>query len=290
MVEIITGASTLLSRYSVLICDVWGVVHDGVTAYLEAGEALARFRAGGGTVVLLSNAPAPSSDVMHVLEDKHVREDAWDGLVTSGDVTRARLIETCVRRVFHIGTARDRAIFEGLDIQLTGIDDAQMVVATELEDDRALDPEDYRPLLSQCHALGLPFLCGNPDLVVHVGDHLLPCAGALATIYVEMGGEVFWAGKPHAPVYAMAWRMAAAAHGKPVPKKQMLAIGDALRTDMVGARDFGIDSLLVAGGIHRDEAMPDGRFDQAGLEAACAGFNVSPIAVIDQLRWMSHDC
>jgi HAD superfamily hydrolase (TIGR01459 family) len=290
MVAIITGAQALLMRYRVLICDVWGVVHDGVTAYPEAGEALARFRANGGTVVLLSNAPAPSSDVMHVLNDKNVRDDAWDGLVTSGDVTRARLIETGVRRVFHIGTDRDRSIFDGLGIELTGIADAQMVVATELENDRAENPEDYRPVLSQCHARGLPFLCGNPDLVVHVGNHLLPCAGALATIYVELGGDVFWAGKPHAPVYAMAWRMAAAAHGKPVAKKQMLAIGDALRTDMVGARDFGIDGLLVAGGIHRDEVMPAGQFEQAGLEAACASFNVSPVAVIDQLRWLSHTC
>lgn len=285
MIPILVRARDLLARYDVVFCDVWGVLHDGVRAYDEAGEALAQFRAGGGIVVLLSNAPAPSTDIAHVLDGKGVTRDAWDGLVTSGDVSRAHLREAGVTRVFHIGTARDRAIFSGLPITLVEPDEAEMVVATELADDATEDPEDYRPLLARCHARGLPFLCGNPDLVVHVGDRLLPCAGALATIYAEMGGEVFWAGKPHGPAYRLALRLAETIAGDTVPRARILAIGDALRTDMAGARDFGLDGLVIAGGIHREETMPNGRLDPAAITAACARFGVAPVGAMDRLRW-----
>ena len=195
-VKILTEAGALLARYDVVISDVWGVVHDGVWALEPACAALTQFRAKGGAVVLLSNAPGPSGQVAGVIDGKRVPRTAWDRLVTSGDVTQALIAESHHRKVFHIGEDRDLATFEGLDVALVDEAEADLVVATELFDQRTETPEQYRPLLERFAARGLPFICGNPDLVVHVGEDLLPCAGALALISEELGGAVAWAGKP----------------------------------------------------------------------------------------------
>lgn len=283
-VPVLTEAGALLARYDVLISDVWGVVHDGVLALDPACEALMRYREGGGTVVLLSNAPGPSAQIAGVLDKKRVPRAAWDRLVTSGDVTRALIAETHLRKAYHIGWHQDRAVFEGFDIELVGEDEAQFVVATELNDYRKEQPEQYRPLLSRFAARGLPFICGNPDLVVHVGHDLLPCAGALATIYEELGGQVAWAGKPHRPAYDLALAAACEARGgRDVDPARVLVIGDAVRTDLAGAKMMGFDSLFIAGGIHRDETIRDGAVVPDGLARVLATHRPLPVAAMAAL-------
>lgn len=283
-VPILTEAGALLARYDVLISDVWGVVHDGVLALGPACDALMAYREGGGTVVLLSNAPGPSSQIAGVLDDKRVPRAAWDRLVTSGDVTRALIAKTHLRKAYHIGWQEDRAVFEGFDIALVGEEEAQFVVATELNDCRRETPEQYRPLLQRFAARGLPFICGNPDLVVHVGHDLLPCAGALATIYEELGGQVAWAGKPHRPAYDLALAAAREARGgRELDPARVLVIGDAVRTDLAGARMMGFDSLFIAGGIHRDETIRDGAVVPEGLAGVLATHRPLPVAAMAAL-------
>jgi HAD superfamily hydrolase (TIGR01459 family) len=283
-VPVLKCAGDLLARYDVLISDVWGVVHDGLWALEPACEALMAYRERGGTVVLLSNAPGPSQQVAGVLDAKRVPREAWDRLVTSGDVTRALIAQSHHSQAYHIGWQSDRAVFDGLDVELVGEEPADIVVATELNDYRTETPEQYRPLLERFARRGLPFICGNPDLVVHVGEDLLPCAGALATIYEELGGSVAWAGKPYRPAYDLALAAAADARGgRSVEPGKVLVIGDAVRTDLAGARLMGFDSLFIAGGIHRDETMRGGEVDPAGLAKVLDGLPVQPIAAMGAL-------
>lgn len=283
-VPVLKRAGDLLARYDVLISDVWGVVHDGLWALEPACEALMAYRERGGTVVLLSNAPGPSQQVANLLDAKRVPREAWDRLVTSGDVTRALIAQSHHKRAYHIGWQSDRAVFDGLDVTLVDEDKADIVVATELNDYRTETPEQYRPLLERFARRGLPFICGNPDLVVHVGEDLLPCAGALATIYEELGGSVAWAGKPYRPAYDLALAAAADARGgRSVEPGKVLVIGDAVRTDLAGARLMGFDSLFIAGGIHRDETMRGGEVDAAGLAKVLDGLSVQPIAAMGAL-------
>lgn len=283
-VPVLKRAGDLLARYDVLISDVWGVVHDGLWALEPACEALMAYRERGGTVVLLSNAPGPSQQVAGLLDAKRVPREAWDRLVTSGDVTRALIAQSHHKRAYHIGWQSDRAVFAGLDVTLVDEDKADIVVATELNDYRTETPEQYRPLLERFARRGLPFICGNPDLVVHVGEDLLPCAGALATIYEELGGSVAWAGKPYRPAYDLALAAAADARGgRSVEPGKVLVIGDAVRTDLAGARLMGFDSLFIAGGIHRDETMRGGEVDAAGLAKVLDGLPVQPIAAMGAL-------
>ena len=283
-VPVLKRAGDLLARYDVLISDVWGVVHDGLWALEPACEALMAYRERGGTVVLLSNAPGPSQQVAGLLDAKRVPREAWDRLVTSGDVTRALIAQSHHKRAYHIGWQSDRAVFDGLDVELVGEDKADIVVATELNDYRTETPEQYRPVLERFARRGLPFICGNPDLVVHVGEDLLPCAGSLATIYEQLGGSVAWAGKPYRPAYDLALAAAADARGgRPVEPAKVLVIGDAVRTDLAGARLMGFDSLFIAGGIHRDETMRGGEVDAAGLAKVLDGLPVQPIAAMGAL-------
>lgn len=283
-VPVLKRAGDLLARYDVLISDVWGVVHDGLWALEPACEALMAYRERGGTVVLLSNAPGPSQQVAGLLDAKRVPREAWDRLVTSGDVTRALIAQSHHKRAYHIGWQSDRAVFDGLDVTLVDEDKADIVVATELNDYRTETPEQYRPLLERFARRGLPFICGNPDLVVHVGEDLLPCAGALATIYEELGGSVAWAGKPYRPAYDLALAAAADARGgRSVEPGKVLVIGDAVRTDLAGARLMGFDSLFIAGGIHRDETMRGGEVDPAGLAKVLDGLPVQPLAAMGAL-------
>lgn len=283
-VPVLKRAGDLLARYDVLISDVWGVVHDGLWALEPACDALMAYRERGGTVVLLSNAPGPSQQVAGLLDAKRVPREAWDRLVTSGDVTRALIAQSHHKRAFHIGWQSDRAVFDGLDVALVDEEQADIVVATELNDYRTETPEQYRPLLERFARRGLPFICGNPDLVVHVGEDLLPCAGALATIYEELGGSVAWAGKPYRPAYDLALAAAADARGgRAVEPGKVLVIGDAVRTDLAGARLMGFDSLFIAGGIHRDETMRGGEVDAVGLAKVLDGLSVQPLAAMGAL-------
>lgn len=283
---ILDHAGEILSRYEVLFCDVWGVLHDGHRAFEEACDALLRFRAQGGTVVLVSNAPVPKERVAAMLDARAVPHRAYDDIVASGEIALRRIAEKGYQRIFCIGPAdRDAAIFERLPGQQTPLDDAQAILCTGLYDDQTETADDYRTLLERARKLDLPFVCANPDLVVDVGGRLYVCAGALADLYERMDGEVFWAGKPHANAYDTAQAVAEAIRGAPVARTRILAVGDSLRTDLKGAEAAGIDAIFVASGIHRDETMGSGALSPEKVALLFAPPAPPAIAVMPRLTW-----
>jgi HAD superfamily hydrolase (TIGR01459 family) len=273
---------TLAPRYDVVLCDIWGVVHDGVTAFAEACDALARFRRDGGTVILVTNAPRPSEWVARQLDKLRVPADAYDGVASSGDVTRA---EVAARRgaVFHIGPERDLTIFTGLGLRFATVDVADYVVCSGLFDDETETPDDYRDVIKTMRKRELFMVCANPDLVVKRGDTLLYCAGSIADLYREQGGDVLYAGKPHRPIYEAALAAAARARGVAALPSRTLAIGDSLRTDITGAIAMGFDGMFVIAGIHAEEL--DGKGRTAALTEMFAAAGVTPKAVMERLVW-----
>jgi HAD superfamily hydrolase (TIGR01450 family) len=281
---VLSRFAPLASAYDVVLCDVWGVLHDGLAAHAAAGDALTRFRATGGAVVLVSNAPRASDWVIEHLDGYGVPRSAWDAVVTSGDVTRHMLAERGVTEVHHIGPERDLPLFGDPGIGLVGVDEASIVVITGLVDEQTETPDDYRDRLAALKARGLPMICANPDIVVGIGDQLLWCAGSLAEIYVELGGETHFAGKPYAPVYDAALGIASDILKRNFDRSRVIAIGDAVRTDLAGATAAGIDCLFVADGIHGDEL---GRGDPSPekLAALFAEHGYAPVAVTNRLEW-----
>lgn len=283
--SIITSARDLLSRYPVLFCDVWGVLHDGVREYSPAGDALERYRAAGGIVVLVSNAPYPAATVAGVLDEKRVRSSAWDAIVSSGDLARRHMAERGYGAVHHIGPPRGLPLFEGLDVRLVDLASAEAIVCTGLVHDRTETADDYRPLLERAHARRLALVCANPDIVVEVGGKRLPCAGAVGVVYEAIGGEVYWAGKPHPPVYELALATAARISGRDIAPADVLAIGDAAATDLAGAQAAGIDALFIAGGVHHGEVMAGAAIEVQALARLLADNNVPTIAAAPALVW-----
>ncbi len=277
--------SALSDRYDVVLCDVWGVVHNSLVASPEAHDALSRFRAKGGAVVLITNAPRPNHVVKRQLDRLHVPEHAYDAIVASGDVTRGVIAARSGKSVFCIGPERDRPLFDGLGVEFCELDKADYIVCTGLFDDDNETPEDYRDLFQKARARDLFMLCANPDLVVERGTDLIYCAGALADLYHRMGGEVLYAGKPHAPIYEEALKRAAAARGKAAPQRRVIAIGDSIRTDMKGAALFGIDSLFVTAGIHAEEFGDRDAPDARLLSRVFAREGVMPTAITRKLMW-----
>jgi HAD superfamily hydrolase (TIGR01459 family) len=283
--RIIDRFSTLAPAYDVVLSDVWGVVHNGIAAYPQAGEALARFRARGGTVILVSNSPRPGEPVTHQLDRLGVIRAAYDGIVTSGDVTRGVLIERPAANVFHIGPERDLSIFDGLDISFTALGVADCVVCSGLFDDEVETAEDYRELLGRLRARGLLMVCANPDVVVERGRRLVYCAGAIADLYATLGGDVIYAGKPYRPIYDLALAECASVRGSPVDLARVLAIGDSVRTDFKGALGLGVDCLFVTAGIHAEELGGHDEPDMTALGAIFAAAGALPKAVTHRLVW-----
>ncbi len=282
--DILDGCGDLLARYDLLVCDVWGVIHDGANAHAAACAALQKFRDGGGAVVLLSNAPMPSPVTARQIAKTGVPREAYDRLVTSGDLTLGRLAERGLRRVHHIGPAlRDDGLFA--DIERVPLDEAEAIVCSGLEDDENETAENYRTRLARALQRELLLVCANPDLQVEVAGRLYPCAGAVAALYEEMGGEVIWAGKPHAPAYDAAFAAGEAVLGRPVERARILGIGDALRTDVAGAGRAGIDALMVASGLHRHEIWTGGALDPAKARDVVAASGLPCRAVTAWLSW-----
>jgi HAD superfamily hydrolase (TIGR01459 family) len=277
--------AALAGGYDIVLSDVWGVVHNGIAATPEACDALTRFRAGGGTVVLITNAPRPGANVRQILDRLAVPHSAYDAIVSSGDVARALIIARAGERVFHIGPERDLPMFEGLDAPITELERADYAVCSGLFDDTVETPQDYQPLVERMHARALPMICANPDVVVERGDKLVYCAGAIADLYAAAGGEVVYAGKPYRPIYEQAISVAEAAHGAPVAHHRLLAIGDSVRTDLKGAAALGIDSLFVTAGIHADELGERHDPDTLALSNIFAAAGVVPKAVMSRLTW-----
>jgi len=237
--------SDVSGDYDVIFCDIWGVVHNGLAKHPHAEAALTAARAGGARVVLLTNAPRRSRGIVAQLDHFGFSREAYDAVVTSGDATRA-LIAEAGGPAFHIGPERDYDLFADLGVErVEDADRAAIAVVTGLYDDETETPEDYAELLSRFRATGLPMICANPDIVVHRGEQLVYCAGAIAQEYAKAGGEVAMAGKPHAAIYREARRVAEVADDAAI-----LAIGDGLFTDIKGANQAGVDVLLITGGIH----------------------------------------
>ncbi len=296
--RLIAGLAELAGRYDIILCDVWGVVHNGAAAFAPALDALSRFRARGGAVALITNSPAPSRIVQAQLDSFGAPRAAYDAIVSSGDVTVSLLIERAGQSLFHIGAAAETGLFDevaavlGEAPRLAGIEDADFVLCTGFIDFWHEKPADYDARLKRIYERGLDFICANPDLVVEVDGVLSYCAGAIAERYQRLGGKVIQAGKPYAPIYDRALARAAAARGAPADRSRVLAIGDAMRTDISGAAAQGFDSLFVTSGIHRDELHAGASDTDAGsgLDAAALRqfvetSGVAPTAAIAELVW-----
>ncbi|MCD7059209.1 TIGR01459 family HAD-type hydrolase [Pelagibacterium xiamenense] len=246
------GLSVLTSQYHAILSDVWGVVHNGVAQHEAAVDALTRFRAQGGRVVLITNAPRPRGPIIAQLDALGVSRDAYDGLISSGDATRTLLEGYKGKTIHRVGPEQDDMLFDGLDIAFGDVAEASAVVVTDLDTDDET-PDDYRDRMEAWLARGLPMICANPDKVVEEGDRLVYCGGALADAYEDAGGRVMMAGKPFNPIYEQAKDMLDTAGGRTYAPSRVLAIGDSLRTDAMGAAQFGIDLLFVTGSIHAEE-------------------------------------
>jgi len=277
--------STLAPNYDVLMCDVWGVIHNGMTAFPHACDALMRARARGGLVVLITNAPRPSEVVSRQLDRLHVPRETYDVVVSSGDVTRSVIENRRGQTLYHLGPERDRSIFSGLNVRFAPLESADYVVCSGLEDDEAETPEDYRGRLESMLARKLFMVCGNPDVVVERGSTLVYCAGAIADLYATMGGDVLYAGKPYRPIYDLALAKAEIAAGRKIALDRILAVGDSVRTDLKGARTFGVDFLFVTSGIHAEELGSREQPDNAALTATFTAAGGMPKAVMRELRW-----
>ena len=289
-IPLIHGLGALSGRYDAILCDIWGVLHNGHDAFRPASEALAAFRRNGGTVVLITNAPRPNPIIRDQALHIGVAPEAFDAVVTSGDVAVGMIAARGGAPLHHIGPLRDLALIAavkqrgGVAPALVEPEKATYILCTGLFDDKTETPEDYADRLAAFAERRLPMICANPDLVVHRGHKLVYCAGALAEAYEALGGETISAGKPHRPIYTAALERIAALRGAPVAPARVLAIGDALRTDIIGARAVGLDALFVTAGIH-SEALHDEDFaiEEEALQSLFADEKTRPIAAIRML-------
>jgi HAD superfamily hydrolase (TIGR01459 family) len=273
--DVATGVDVVLS-------DIWGVVHNGLVAFPEACEALHTFRKQGGTVILITNAPRPADSVQRQLRKLGVDDATYDAIVSSGDLTRHFIADHPGRKMFWIGPERDNSIHRGLDPALASLEQADYIVCTGLFDDETESAEDYRAMMLQARDRKLPLVCANPDIVVERGDRLIYCAGAIAELYRELGGEVIFYGKPHRPIYERAMELAAKRHHHPISLERVLAIGDSVRTDLTGAHGFGIDCLFVTRGIHAEEFEGVDQLDPLSVKEL---FGHPPRALMRELKW-----
>jgi HAD superfamily hydrolase (TIGR01459 family) len=293
--RLLSGLSEIAAGYGVILCDVWGVLHNGSRAYEGAAAALERFRAGGGKVVLLTNSPNPGRFVAAQLGRLGVTRGAYDGIVSSGDVTVSLLAARAEEGVFHIGPPGETFLFDevlaiaGKAPQKVPLKQAQFVLCTGLADPWRETLADYDALLAAMRARNLELLCANPDILVEDGGMVFYCAGALAERYAAKGGKAVMAGKPFTPIFARALALAGAARAEGEGKREsVLVIGDTVETDIKGAHLLGIDSLLVTSGIHRNDLHGNGRcaaLDAAALRQFLEAAGIFPMAAIPELIW-----
>lgn len=292
MIPLISSVASMGGRYDAWFCDIWGVMHNGRDGFEGAIDACRRFRAEGGPggtggiVVLITNAPRPAYSVAEQLVDFGVPEDCYDAIVSSGDVAQHLIRENSEKGIFHLGPARDYPMIAQAGIQPVSFEAAEVMLVTGLLDDDVEGPEDYREMLQAAAKRGLTLICANPDLMVERGDRLVYCAGALAQLYRELGGKVLYAGKPYGPIYELAMQVLGDCHrdrkgDKPASERRnVLCIGDGMKTDMPGAFDAGFDALFVASGLHASNGL-----DERELQALFQGLDGAPVAAMTQLRW-----
>jgi HAD superfamily hydrolase (TIGR01459 family) len=281
--EHLNGLAPLVPHYDGYIIDLWGVVHDGVRPYPGAIDCLARLKAAGKRAVLLSNAPRRSAVAQAAMRAMGIPDSLYFGILTSGEATHQMLaarndpfLARLGRRMFHLGPETDRNVYEGLDLEVVDTPEAaDFVLNTGPDETRGLlDLAPYEDLLLRMRARDLPMVCANPDLEVIRGGVPTICAGTLAQRYEALGGRVRWIGKPDPAVYAPVLALLGC------PRERVLAIGDALRTDIVGAKAAGVASAWVLGGIHNHLLG-----DPAAAEAAAAAEGLAPVATLPALRW-----
>jgi|SRR6056297_83336 len=290
MTQIITSLSEISARYDALFVDLWGCLHNGVTAFPDAVAALRAYREGGGTVVLVTNSPRPRAGVEKQLVTFDVPTDCWDVITTSGDSARAAMFRGAVgEKVYFIGESRDMKFFEPLEvienpveIETVPLQEAEGIVCTGPFDPTA-DPSEYRADFLYAKTKGMKLLCANPDIVVDRGERREWCAGALARLYTEMGGESLYFGKPHPPIYDLA-RRRLAAMGRDVESASILAIGDGIQTDIAGAVGEDIDSLFITGGLAAKETKTTRHPDETALDAYLQAEEMHPTYAIGFLR------
>jgi HAD superfamily hydrolase (TIGR01459 family) len=276
----------IAANFDLVLSDVWGVIHNGLAANVPACDALASFRKQGGSVVLITNAPRPGVVVVRTMLDPlGVPRNAYDGIVSSGDVTHALIAARAGQRVYHIGPKRDLGLFDGLDAPIAPLEQADYCVCSGLVDDTVETPQDYFELIERLRARELAMICANPDIVVERGPVLVYCAGAIADLYAAAGGPVIYAGKPHRPIYKQALQLAAKTRGSIPAHHRILAIGDSVRTDLKGAAAFGIDCLFITAGIHAEELGGRENPDADALAQVFAAAGLFPDAVMRQLVW-----
>lgn len=292
MTQIIKSVDEIADRYQVLYCDLWGCFHNGVRVYPEAAEAMARFRAGGGAVVLLTNSPRPAAQVATQLRQLGAPDGSYDLIVSSGDAAQHALASGGFgKRVYHIGPERDLPFFTDangvpLDVELVPLEEAESIVCTGLFDDRTETPEDYRATILYGKTRGMKLLCANPDVIVDVGDRRIYCAGAIAQAYSEAGGESFYFGKPYPPIYALARRRLIEIGADDVPSEGILCIGDGLPTDIQGAMGEDLDSLFITGGLvaEQTDTTPETGPNPEKLESVLREARLSPLYAMAFLR------
>lgn len=279
-VPILSSIAELAPARDVWLTDIWGVMHNGVHAFAAACDACTQFRRAGGTVLLLSNAPRPSEQIVIQLDRLGVPRTAWDAVLTSGDAARALVGAYTGQRVFHLGPDRDLPLYEGLGVTLSEAADADAVSCTGLFNDEIETPDDYAAVLAGLADRKVPMICANPDLTVERGSEIVYCAGALAAEFIALGGSVSYAGKPYLPVYDMAFSMIETLRGTPVPRERILCIGDGIRTDIKGAAAAGLDSVFIASGIHVTEPLTSEH-----LSELFSNIERLPLAAMPALAW-----
>ncbi len=292
MAQIINAFSDISDQYDAVLCDVWGVYHNGLEVFAEAAAALAAFRAKGGTVLMLTNAPRPQDAVIAQLARMNAPKDSFDLVVTSGDSAQAAMAQHMFgKKVFHLGPAEKDGNFflddagQPIDVTRVPLAEAEGIVCTGLFDDSKETPEDYRAMILEGVYRDLPLLCANPDIVVDMGERRLYCAGAIAQAYTEAGGRSFYFGKPHPPIYTLARQRLNALRPAGVPDDRILCIGDGIKTDVLGASGEGLDCLFVAGGLAAEETgLKDGTPDQAMLDGFLTEAQLAARFAIGYLR------
>lgn len=285
----LTPLSELVDHYDGLICDIWGVLHNGVAAFDGAVDALRKARAQGYFVILVTNAPRLSKDVYPQLARLGVPRDAFDTIITSGDVIKTLIADQPDAPLFHFGPARDHSVLENLPNPIVGLSDARLCLLTGPLDDTIETAEIYQNDLLEMRDNAVRMICANPDLVVRSGDRMVICAGSIAKLYSRLGGQVFFAGKPEAAIYTEALDRAKTIAGRDIKKSRLLAVGDGLQTDIKGAADNGFDAYFIAGGIHAAEFNELGA--KGGVKKAINTIksrysNLNLVGVCDHLRWI----
>ena len=286
MTQIIQSLAEISDGYDAVLCDLWGVYHNGVKPHAAAVEALRAYRQRGGLVALLTNAPRPDFSTAAQLARMGAPEDTHDVIATSGDATIEGMREgdfgaTC----YHIGPERDYDLFDTFEIERTKLEDAAFILCSGLFDDTHETPNDYRDTILHGVERGLIMVCANPDIIVDRGETRLYCGGAIAQAYAAAGGETRLYGKPHRPIYDLAMARLSAYAGRDIDRARVLAIGDGPATDILGAERYGIDSLFIAGGLAAADLLDDsGEVDEEALASYLATSNAAPQKTLAFLR------